>query len=208
MIIQLLQRGKWGSALADLAVTENLVVAAHLIDAEHPTLWYGSTLRELELDEHGEPRSDVEGIVSTPILPAREDLEQCAHTIDDMMNSDDYGTSALERLAATASNELSPIVLEPLRWTFALYPKWVAQDAPPQAAPLFRAEALALQTCGYTTWTGIAEVSGLGGRVRRAMLSASRVVDVVDPLSTLLYPDEQHVMDAEWLLLRQLTAVH
>jgi hypothetical protein len=207
VIVQLLQRGTWGEALGDLGVTDELVIAGHMIDDERPVLWIGQTRAELFDDD--DESSDVAGIVASPLIGQRPDLELCRRAVDDMASSDDYGTRTLETLAAHLSDELYAVTLEPLRWTFALYPEWVAQEARPEAAPLFRAEALALQSCGYSTWTDVITCGGgIGGTQRRAVLSASRTCEVVDPRSTLLHPETVAQMLPSWLLLRQLVAVH
>jgi hypothetical protein len=210
VIVQLLQRGTWGEALGDLGVTDELVIAAHMIDAKRPALWVGQTRAELFGGDDDEPAetSDVVGIVATPLIGQRPDLELCRFAVEDMASSYDYGTSAIEHLAHLLSDELYATTLEPLRWTFALYPEWVAQEAKPEAAPLFRAQALALQSCGYSTWTDTVTCGGgIGGTQRRALLSASRTREVVDPRSTLLHPETVVSMLPSWLLLRQLVAV-
>lgn len=213
MIVQLLHGGSWAEALSDLAVTEDVHVARETIDAMHPPLWYGGEPGDgIDYDGADDVRRDITGVIATPVLGERADLEACRETVGDMVSADDYGTAALDTLAARISRPMFALALEPLRWTLALYPQWHAQEARPEAAPLLRAQALALQSCGYSTWTGIlVDNRRRGSRPedrRRAALAASRVLPVGNPTSALLHVDTADQLGAPWLLLRQLVAVN
>jgi DNA (cytosine-5)-methyltransferase 1 len=67
------------------------------------------------------------------------------------------------------------LVLEPLRWTLALRPRWVALEQVEPVLPIWEATADALRIHGYHTWTGIlsAEQYGVPQTRKRAILLAS-----------------------------------
>lgn len=199
MIVQLLQRGSWGQSLADLGSTEHLIVAGHLIDEPHPVLW-----RRLG-DAIAPP--DLVGLCATALTPQVHDHKLYLRTIDDMMSSTDYGTSALETLAHTVGNDdIYSLGLEPLRWTLALYPRWHAQETRAHALPLLRAQAQALTSLGYSTWCEVTHCIADGRRQARALLAASRDRELVDPRADMNDGDLDTYMPATWLVLRQLVA--
>lgn len=58
------------------------------------------------------------------------------------------------RLDAACADERAHLVLEPLRWAFALRPRWVALEQVKEVLPVWEAMADALRSRGYATWTG------------------------------------------------------
>lgn len=77
------------------------------------------------------------------------------------------------------------LVVEPLRYTLALRPTWVAFEQVPTVLPLWERFATHLREAGYATWTGkvSSEEFGVPQVRKRALLLASlRSVDA--PLST------------------------
>ena len=78
-------------------------------------------------------------------------------------------------LAEQCSDERAHLVLEPLRWTLALHPRWVACEQVEPVLPVWEVMAAALREHGYFTWTGVlsAEQYGVPQTRKRAMLLAS-----------------------------------
>lgn len=91
-------------------------------------------------------------------------------------------------LRQQCADQRSPLVLEPLRWTYDWEPEWVAWEQVVTVLPLWEACAAALELWGYNTWTGVvaAEEYGVPQARRRAVLLASRTV--TDPM-----PAARHV---------------
>lgn len=91
-----------------------------------------------------------------------------------------------ERLDAACSDERAHLVLEPLRWVYALRPRWVACEQVEPVLPLWEEMADALRELGYRTWTGVlsSERFGVPQTRRRAILLASFDRDVSEPPAT------------------------
>lgn len=99
------------------------------------------------------------------------------------------GVSASQVVAKArtyATDERSPLTLEPLRWALELRPEWVTMEQVPAVLPLFEAMADALREQGYSAWTGLlhAEQYGTPQTRKRAVLLASRVRSVEAPVPT------------------------
>lgn len=71
-------------------------------------------------------------------------------------------------------DDRSLLALEPLRWTMALAPRWLAWEQVPAVLPLWEAIAAVLRRAGYSVATGIvtAEMYGVPQTRRRAILVA------------------------------------
>lgn len=78
-------------------------------------------------------------------------------------------------LDEACGDERAHLVLEPLRWAYALRPRWVALEQVEPVLPLWEAMASALRATGYHAWTGTlsAEQYGVPQTRRRAILLAS-----------------------------------
>jgi DNA (cytosine-5)-methyltransferase 1 len=71
-------------------------------------------------------------------------------------------------------DEISRLVLEPLRWALALRPEWIALEQVPPALEIWKATARHLERAGYSVWTGElqAEEYGVPQTRSRAVLMA------------------------------------
>lgn len=77
----------------------------------------------------------------------------------------------------------SPLTAEPMRWTRALNPEWVALEQVPAVLPVWEHIAARLRELGYSTWVGVLDAADFGvpQNRRRALLLASRVRTVEAP---------------------------
>jgi DNA (cytosine-5)-methyltransferase 1 len=80
----------------------------------------------------------------------------------------------------------SLLAIEPLRWTLALRPEWVAWEQVPPVLPLWEQCGGHLRASGYSVWTGIlsAERYGVPQTRKRAVLMASRSREMGPPTPT------------------------
>jgi DNA (cytosine-5)-methyltransferase 1 len=71
-------------------------------------------------------------------------------------------------------DERSRLTAEPMRWAYALRPRWIACEQVPAVLPLWQHMAMLLRGLGYKTWTGIlsAEEYGVPQTRKRAILIA------------------------------------
>jgi DNA (cytosine-5)-methyltransferase 1 len=100
-----------------------------------------------------------------------------------MARGDDIDIDELDR----ASNDpRGHLVLEPLRWTLALRPAWIALEQVRPVLPLWETIASALRMHGYSAVTGIlsAERYGVPQTRERAILMAHRNRQVALPAPT------------------------
>lgn len=69
----------------------------------------------------------------------------------------------------------SELMLEPLRWVWAVQPRWVALEQVPGVLPLWQTYALVLAELGYEAWCGVVNAAdyGVPQDRRRAVLLAS-----------------------------------
>jgi len=90
----------------------------------------------------------------------------------------------------TWADPRSALALEPLRWTAALHPRWVALEQVPDALPLWTEYATTLTAWGYQTWAGVlcAADYGVPQTRRRAILLAHRHRPVGAPPPTHFDP--------------------
>lgn len=93
---------------------------------------------------------------------------------------------AIAWLRATAEDEKSALVLEPIRWVLALRPEWLAWEQVPAVLPLWRAIARILRHVGYSVWTGkvVASDYGVAQTRERAIVIGSRTRKVSRPEPT------------------------
>lgn len=70
----------------------------------------------------------------------------------------------------------SALILEPLRYTLALRPRWIALEQVPGVAPFWDAVAHTLRGLGYSAWSGVLDAADYGTpqNRRRAILVARR----------------------------------
>ncbi|HEY0391005.1 MAG TPA: DNA cytosine methyltransferase [Solirubrobacterales bacterium] len=82
--------------------------------------------------------------------------------------------------------EMSLLVVEPLRWVFALKPRFVALEQVPEVLGLWSEIAAILGVLGYSTWTGVMEAEryGVPQTRERAILMADREGPVHPPRPT------------------------
>lgn len=80
----------------------------------------------------------------------------------------------------------SLLVVEPLRWTLALRPEWVALEQVPPVLELWKLYAQLLERVGYQCWTGVLEAErySVPQTRERAILMASRTGPVCPPEPT------------------------
>jgi DNA (cytosine-5)-methyltransferase 1 len=91
-----------------------------------------------------------------------------------------------ERIAYFARGEQGPdrswadprscLTAEPMRWAYALRPRWIALEQVPAVLPLWQYTAEKLRELGYRVWTGVlsAECYGVPQTRKRAILIARR----------------------------------
>jgi DNA (cytosine-5)-methyltransferase 1 len=74
------------------------------------------------------------------------------------------------------ADERSMLTAEPMRWAYALRPRWIALEQVPPVLPLWQYTAELLRGLGYRTWTGKldAECYGVPQTRDRAILVARR----------------------------------
>ena len=84
------------------------------------------------------------------------------------------------------ADERAHLVLEPLRWAFALDPDWIACEQVEPVLPIWEAMGGALRKRGYSTWVGVlsSEQYGVPQTRRRAFLIASKLGPVAMPEPT------------------------
>lgn len=112
----------------------------------------------------------------------REAIRKMAHPFENGTIS----PAMRERLDEACGDPRGHLVLEPLRWTIKLRPKWLACEQVEPVLPLWEEMAEVLRERGYMTWTGVlsAERYGVPQTRRRAILMASLVKQPVEPPAT------------------------
>lgn len=100
----------------------------------------------------------------------------------------------------------SALVLEPLRWVWAIRPEWVALEQVPGVLPVWRAMASTLGCWGYSTWVGVLNAAdyGVPQARRRAVLMASRSRRVSPPTPT--HSDQRRssgLFDRPWVTMAE-----
>lgn len=88
-----------------------------------------------------------------------------------------------EPAVAQWHDERSPLAAEPMRWAYALRPRWIALEQVPPVLPLWEHMAILLRGMGYRVWTGMlsAEEYGVPQTRKRAILMARRDGQPVGP---------------------------
>ena len=96
------------------------------------------------------------------------------------------GRDTRRELAPEVADPRSLLIAEPLRYSLAARPEWVACEQVPAVLPLWQATARHLQAVGYSTWTGTLNAAdyGVPQTRKRAFLIASRVRRVHRPEPT------------------------
>ncbi len=100
-----------------------------------------------------------------------------------MGRGESIDVAELDEACADATAHL---ILEPLRWTLALRPRWIAQEQVEPVLPLWEATATVLRVHGYWAWCGVvsSETFGTPQTRRRALLLASLDGPVSAPVAT------------------------
>jgi DNA (cytosine-5)-methyltransferase 1 len=95
-------------------------------------------------------------------------------------------TIDVAHLDHVCGDDRAHLVLEPLRWTLALQPRWIALEQVEPVLPLWEAMRDALREFGYSAWAGVlsAERYGVAQTRRRAVLIASLDRAVGEPVAT------------------------
>jgi DNA (cytosine-5)-methyltransferase 1 len=96
------------------------------------------------------------------------------------------GNDCREDFAKRCEDPRSLLVCEPLRWTLALQPTWVAFEQVPPVLELWERVAAYLRDEGYHVWTGLlwTERYGVPQTRERAILMAHRSRPVEPPTAT------------------------
>jgi DNA (cytosine-5)-methyltransferase 1 len=113
---------------------------------------------------------------------------------------------------------MSILVVEPMRWTVALEPKWIALEQVPDVLGVWKVMAELLRDQGYNVWTGVLEAEryGVPQTRERAILMADRERPVAPPPPThqRFVPGEpareEHTLEgviAPWVSMRQALGV-
>jgi DNA (cytosine-5)-methyltransferase 1 len=120
----------------------------------------------------------VDGLIMSPPCQAWSNAGEQLGKLDQ--------PKVFERIAYFARGETPPdrewaddrsaLTAEPMRWTVALRPRWIALEQVPPVLPLWRYTAELLRGLGYRVWCGIlsAEQYGVPQTRKRAILIARR----------------------------------
>jgi DNA (cytosine-5)-methyltransferase 1 len=135
--------------------------------------------------------ADVEGLIASPPCPTfstagnGEGVDEMIHllTFAHSVASDGWSDPTLFHYW---SDPRTPLVLEPLRWTLALKPKWIALEQVPAVRPLWDEYVRIFRGRGYSAWAGVldAECFGVPQARDRAILMAHRDRIVHPPVPT------------------------
>lgn len=116
----------------------------------------------------------------------REDTDLLLRMIRSVADGELFIEAAIAAVRKLANDDKSALTLEPLRWIFSLLPETVTLEQVPAVLPLWEAYAEVLKLWGYSVWTGVlqAEQFGVPQTRKRAILIASRVIEVAAPVPT------------------------
>lgn len=118
----------------------------------------------------------AEGLIASPVCPpfsnggdggGRLDMDKVHDRIRAFANGRQPGQ-------VEWADERSALTAEPMRWAYALRPRWIACEQVPAVLPLWQHIAMLLRGLGYKTWTGELNSAdqGVGQERRRAILMA------------------------------------
>lgn len=134
---------------------------------------------------------DVEGVMASPpcqgfSMAGQGNGRQDADLLIDGIRALAAGDDPRGPLAHQMRDPRSVLALEPLRYALGLSPAWTAWEQVPAVLPLWEACAKVLEASGYSVWTGQvrAEQYGVPQTRKRAVLLASRALDVTGPTPT------------------------
>ena len=101
--------------------------------------------------------------------------ERFAGRVEGLIASPPCQDFSVGGLRAGLGGDRGRLVMEVLRWTEALRPRWIACEQVPPVLPIWRSFAETMGEWGYRTWTGILNAADFGiPQVRnRAILMAS-----------------------------------
>jgi DNA (cytosine-5)-methyltransferase 1 len=118
-----------------------------------------------------------------------EDLGRALVLVGDGMPVAD----AVVAVGLDAADPRSALILEPMRFTRALKPRWIAFEEVCQALPVWETYGDILRRLGYSVWTGILNAANYGvpQSRKRAFLMASLDGTVQPPIPT-------HAAEADW----------
>lgn len=96
------------------------------------------------------------------------------------------GRDTRATLLAACKDKRSLLAAEPMRWHHDLRPEWIAMEEVPAVLPLWQQYARILRSWGYSVWCGVLNAAdyGVGQARHRAVLIASRVLEVTAPAPT------------------------
>lgn len=110
------------------------------------------------------------------------DRQLVATAIDDLA----AGRDTRDRLRSACLNADSLLAAEPMRWIRTLRPEFVCMEQVRPVLPLWQQYADHLTAWGYSVWTGVLNAAdwGVPQTRQRAILAASRIVEVTEPEPT------------------------
>ncbi|NJP64781.1 DNA cytosine methyltransferase [Streptomyces spiramenti] len=122
----------------------------------------------------------TEGLIASPpcqtfstagLRAGADDMPLCHAALSDLA----AGRDTRAEMRARCADPRSLLVVEPLRYSLARRPRWIALEQVPAALPLFQHTARRLGSVGYSTWTGILNAAdhGLPQTRKRCFLIAS-----------------------------------
>jgi DNA (cytosine-5)-methyltransferase 1 len=152
--------------------------------------WDAAACRTAQTAGHQRVRADVATFTLGPMAGKVDGLIQSPpcqawSTAGDQLGKVDQPL-VFERIAYFARGEQPPerdwaddrsrLTAEPMRWAYALRPRWIALEQVPPVLPLWQYTAEKLRELGYRVWCGIlsAEQYGVPQTRRRAILIARR----------------------------------
>jgi len=111
-----------------------------------------------------------------------QDQDHVAQAIEDLA----AGRDTRDQLRAACNDERSLLAAEPMRYIHDLRPQTVLLEQVPAVLALWRQYATILRGWGYSAWCDLVDAAdyGLPQNRRRAVLAASRILDVAPPAPT------------------------
>lgn len=118
----------------------------------------------------------VDGVIQSPPCPTWSSAGNGAGKVDlpNVLRLIADHAAGREPAAYEWEDERSALTAQPMRWTAALRPRWVALEQVPAVLPVWQYMADRLRGIGYRAWTGVlsAEEYGVAQTRKRAVLIA------------------------------------
>lgn len=186
--------GGWSEALRRLGLSEVALEWDARACATRAAAGHRTTIRTDVAAYPTEPleRAGIRRLIGSPPCPAWSEANRNGKAaLDDL----DLVLEALHRastgrpyddLKARAGDPTSLLVVEPMRYAYALRPRWVALEQVPAALPAWRAFEVRLHRLGYRTWSGVLNAADYGAPQsrERAVLLAHLERHVEPPAPT------------------------